>query len=814
MPRRRRRHSRSSAESQDSAEAVALPTVPEAPKWVMVLGTLLPLAATFLGTGNTGWELGFAALGVGLLLLLAPPKHGIPMVFALLLLGFFAVALIPLLPLKWEARPEWWTTLARDYGVQLSSPWSGQPSVTLEALARILVGLSWLMWWLLRAPDYLSQRVLMRVLAAGISLLAIVSLGFRSVGWEPVLWDNPLAPQFGPMANRNVFAGLMSLGLAAALASAYDLHRRHHSGWLFYAAAMIPLLGAVLVNRSRAGIALFVITILLWLMTSSFRQGMMQRLAIAGSIILIVTTSMMIFGRQLLERFVSENESASGIITNDGRLPVFREALAMAESSPWLGWGAGNFEAVFGMMNQMKDTRDRFLHPESDWLWMLTETGYIATGLLAVLLFLLVRWCRLPEALRSDVSHGERRMHTAAAIGTGLAVAHSLVNPVLHCLPFLLCLGVMSSIAILPVNWITSRRLPSAGLFRLAGLICMTAGAVWLMSVTGSSLLFGETASTKQLAMASEFIEQKNAASALAACDKAVSSAPLKWECYFERASIKLETGQHAAKAADDFAIARFLEPSLPLIPYSEGQVWLKFQPSHAISAWGEALRRQPALYRAQFFNTMVAEVHSYPELRPAMRALVVEPQMMVQYMSWATTAEDRVTALRELLARDPDLEQLQPKERKYVFRIWVENDDKELLMKRIQEKTDWMRDGWEFLALHMADAGDPRGAFELAVGILPPPLKGAISSTVPLEELEKQYAAAPGDVRHGLSLYRAQMENGKFREALVTLTQVTKAGNAPKYLDYELAKVHARLGDFVRAWQAIRAYMEKNPAS
>ncbi|MBL9116046.1 MAG: O-antigen ligase family protein [Verrucomicrobiaceae bacterium] len=812
MHRSRKRRSHHGSGHEAEPEVQSLPQVPDAPRWVMILGTVLALLPAFVGTGNTGWEQGITALAAGLLLVLAPPRHGISLTLTLLFAGVFLLACLPLLPLPWGGRPEWWSALEKDFGLSLGRAWTAQPWVTLESISRFFVSVAWLMWWLCRAPDYASQRLIMRVMGGGVALLAVLALTFRMLGWEPALWDNPLAPQFGPLANRNVFAGLVSLGMIASLAAAYDLHRRQNKAWMIYAVAMVPLLGAVLVNRSRAGLIIFVLTVILWLMTSTFRQGMMQRLSIAGSIILVVTTALMIFGRQLMERFVVEQETVSGVIANDGRLPVFREALMMARSSPVLGWGMGNFQPVFALTNEMHDTRDRFLHPESDWLWMLTETGYLAVGLMATIALLLARWCRLPDALKAEVRRGERRMHTAAAIGAGLALAHSLVNPVLHSLPFMLCISVLGGMAIQPVHWLNSLRLPSVMPFRLAGVVCMVCGVLWISAETGSTLVFGDTASVAQLAAAQDALDRKDAAAALAASDKAAIASPLKWDCYFERASTMLESGLPPAEASADFAIARFLEPSLPLIPYSEGEVWLVHQPSLAISAWREAIRRQPALYRAQFFGQMLSLAHAYPELRPALRSLANEPQMLVQYMSWATVQDDRIQALNDLLEQYPNLEQLQPKERRYVFRVWYETGDRVKLMEGLKSQLQWMKDGWELAATYYADNGDAKAAYDLAMEMLPLPLKAVASSDASLQQLETEFAGNPADIRRGLTLFRAQMDNGKYREALATLTKVNTGTSVPKYLDYEFAKVHAKLGDYIRAWQSVRAFLEKNP--
>ena len=756
--------------------------------------------------------MGLLAILTGVLMAVRPPAAKLPLPLAIPFAVFFLLTLLVLLPVAWPFRPEWWSALKNDFGVDLTLAWSPQPWVTLEEWCRYLVCCSWLLWWVCRTPGYADIRIAMRTLAVGTGALAATALVFLFAGWEPAWWDFPDAPQFGPMANRNVFAALMSMGCIASLASAYDMQRRRKGSWIIFALMVLPMFASVIMNRSRAGIVLFLVAIILWFTTISMKHGMVQRMAIAGSMLLAATAVLMIFGKPLLDRFIDEHENIADMIREDGRVTIYSETLRLASMNPALGFGLGNFSDVFRLTNELHDPKDYFRHPESDWLWLVAETGFFATVLLGVAGVMLMLWSLPHKSGNDEARRGERRLHTAASIGAGMALLQSMVNPVLHALPFFLCFAVFVGMAIYPARWRKAKALPTGRLFQCLGAGSVLAGMVWIGSQTGATTWFGITAHRAGVERAFEKQAEGDAAGALSIMEDVVAATPLHWESYFERAAARLAAAQPSQLAAADFAVARYLEPNIHSITNREAEIWLQYEPSMAISAWRETLRRSDDRFKAGYYSTMLTTMRVHPELRGAIRSLAQSPQLMVQYLYSARDDAELKEALGELLLQHPSLEQLTNIERRRVFQLWYDKGDRQALLTQIRQTPVWAQEGWPILAQDAADKGDPRAACDLALKNLKPPVKLAGDSATTLTQLARDFSLQPNDPRRALELFHAQLNLGQTQDALKTLLRVKAMPGAPRYLDYEFARVYAKMGDYSKSWESMRHYMAANP--
>lgn len=774
----------------------------------------IPLLAMAMGTGETGWEQGILAVLMGLLMAAFPPRSGLPLGLTAAITAFLLLASLPMLPLEWPHYPEWREVLKRDFGVNLALAWSPQPLVTFEGWVRLAVCMVWLLWWIAIRPSYAQTRHLMRWCASGLSALAVASLVFRGLGWEPSWWDYALAPQFGPMANRNVFAALMSMGVLCALAAAYDLQRRRHSSWWIMGLTIVPMFAAVVVNRSRAGILLFLVAVVAWFATASLRRSVVQRLAMASSILLAATAAVVLFGRDLMERFTGQAKGVVASLTEDGRAPIFSETLKLAGDNPGLGIGLGNFEDLFGFNQETDEIWERFRHPESDWLWMLAETGFPATGLLVLITLIMAVTGGFTSKAGNDEHRGEKKLRTAALLAGCVSLIHSTVNPVFHALPFFLLMGPVAGMALGDSVKRKVRTLPSTWLFRVAGVLAIIAGSTWLATASGHTIVFGQTAQRVQLEMLETALAEKVLAAAGRAVDRAVEAAPMNWQGYFDRAAAKLMMGDSHSSALSDFAIARYLEPTIFTIPMEEATIWLDYSPELAVSAWRETLRRTASDTRLQagLYQSMLSSLRTHPELLEAIRSLATTPQMLVQYLNNAIDDEDARETLRYMLEQHPSLGLLSSLERRYVFQVWYQRGDQEALISQIQANPSWMRDGWPFLARHLAAKGDSAAAYELALKYLTPPARLISGSGRQLSELERDASLSPNDPRPALALYAAQMDQGLYDLAFKTLQRVQAMPSAPRYLDYELARLHSARSEPDLAWKAIENYMRLNP--
>lgn len=816
--RRRRRRSRKPTEEQAELQETQASEAESRPGWLLPAAGLFPLVMLFLGTGESGWEQGLAALLLGLILLIHPPRRGVPLAVLLPVGGFLLLALLPLLPLNWPGRPDWWVALTAELGVDLGRSWSPQPWVTLEAWTRTALCLAWMTWWITLRPHREEVRSMMRLMAGGIALAACAALLFRILGWEPKSWNLAVAEQFGPLANRNVFAALMSVGAVAALAAAYDLQRKRSAAWIPFALLMVPMFAVVVLSTSRAGIAVMLLAVVLWFALASLKRGAMQRMAVGISLVLAATSALVIFGRPLLNRFIKDSDSLTEMVKEDGRAPLFLDTLRLAREHTGLGAGLGNFEDVYAMTRQVPELYERFRHPESDWLWLLFETGLPATALLLLLTGLLtIRSLPRAGSAGRELHRGEGPLRSAALVAGCAALIHSMMNPVLHALPFFLVLAPFAGMGVSPARWSRSRQLSAHLGFRALGAVFLCAAGLWWTAEAGMTTWFGQTAHRRQLQIMEEALSRGETTVALQACDRAVSAAPLNWAGYFDRASTRLAMGNPAAKAVADFAVARFLEPSLFSLPMDEARLLME-RGAHqdAVGAWREALRRTQAedQLHTGIYADILGQVRVHPELREEVRSLATTPAMLVQYLGQASDDSDLRATLQQLLDLNPSLDRLSGHERRRVLSVWYEKGDRAALMQMLESDPLLMPDGWQIQVRHLAENGKPGAAYDLAMKHLKPPVRIAMESSRSLAEVQRDMRLNPNDPRPALSLFHHQLKEKRLDEAAATLAKVQAMPGAPRYLDYEFAKVLYAQGEEAKAWEALQRYIQNNPES
>ena len=445
---------------------------------------------------------------------------------------------------------------------------------------------------------------------------------------------------------------------------------------------------------------------------------------------------------------------------------------------------------------------------------MLMESGVIVTALMAMLAAMLM-WWSLPKRWRDDEERrGERRLHTAAAIACLTVMLQTLVHPPLHVLPVFMALAVVCGLSVRRDRFRHNKGLPGTLIFRAGGLVAILAGGLWISAQLGLSVVFGETAFQVQSTTANEALLARQPVVALQAAEKAVVSGPLSWEGYFDRASARLLAGQPSSAASADFAIARYLQPKLPLVPLAEADVWLQYDPSLAISAWREAMQRDPER-RAWRYSEALAKLPQYPELRAGIRALANTPDLLVQYLGQqAGDAAEVQSTLAMILEQHPSLAPFASVDRRRIFSLWHAYGDKSALLKLLKIDPAFLFDGWIYLAMELAEAGKFEVAYEMALKQVATPPVAMAEVTSSEAQLERDFAFSPNDPRRGLALYAYQLKTGDAAKALATLQRILAMEVAPKYLDYEMARVHAKMGNHPAAWTSMRAYIQKHPGA
>lgn len=248
----------------------------------------------------------------------------------------------------------------------------------------------------------------------------------------------------GTYTNRNHLAGLLEMVLPVTLALLlYSVGRRtpgERQAWrkrvaflaslrghaaVGYGALALLFLLAIVFTRSRAGIALTMLGVLLTIAAFARRLGGANVYGMAGSLVTATVGIGIVIGlAPVLDRF-----TVSGAIEN-ARWPIFSATLTGIGSYLPLGSGPGTYPEVFPAYQPLELGRWLINHAHNDYLEWLFEGGALAAGLLLLALTLfLLQWRRL---LTRGVWSRMRFVQVAAGIGVTLMLLHSFVDFNLH----------------------------------------------------------------------------------------------------------------------------------------------------------------------------------------------------------------------------------------------------------------------------------------------------------------------------------------------------------------------------------------------
>jgi hypothetical protein len=757
---------------------------------------LLPVLACFLGGATEKWEEGLVITVLALYLLVRPPRFSLGTLTNLVFLTLFILAAVAFLPARWFFQPEWRAAFVNDLGIHLPSTLTSQPWITLSYLVSFAAGLSWLYVVSTQDLELREARFQLRLFTSGIALLAAICIAFYLAHTTLPFWHNE--QNFGPFPNRNQTGDLFGLAAITILACGQDDLRKRRKRWIVWTLVLVLIVAAILLNFSRSGIGILVAGSALWLAAFAFRQRSPSRLALGVSFFLLLLTALLLFGGQTFERFHFRDFGSAGIST-DFRWQIFHDTFRLIRNSPWCGIGFGNFESIFAIFRDASLSDQRALHPESDWLWLWTELGWPAVVLTIVGIALLASRV---FPLRVGTNQGYR---LAALIAALLFAIYGIVDVSGHRVGtafaaiFLIGLSQHRPLSLKTSQWMSIS-------FRFVGLVLLAAGLSLVVAACGEKLLSGSVgvSSAKQLSAVAD--TERNFSETIALTTRALRWAPLDWQLYSARAVAEVELKQRT-NAVDDFRRARFLEPIAYEVALAEGNAWLPSRPVLAVTAWREALRRagplRPGVYASMLSDTSLRS----PEVSPFLEAIgLSEHDLALPYLNRVSDAVFN-RALAQLLRNDPNLQSFNETEKLALFSLWSERGDPEEISWAVEQHPDWLRYAWLGMAKYNASKNDFRAAYELTQRFGEPVALPRIAANFSLQDLEKRFHAAPYNYSIGYELYRAQMQNGRVDDALLTARHFSDLPNSPAYFHFLEAQCWAEKQNWERAWNAWRAF-------
>jgi O-antigen ligase len=239
------------------------------------------------------------------------------------------------------------------------------------------------------------------VIASVEAALGLIQYG-SGANWA-FWWDIQANKQMatGTYPNRDHFAALMELALPLAIGlTAYYIHNPHRSyeekekshafnhALIFFTLSILLILAGIF-SRSRAGLLLTIVGIILSSITFSRHAGGKQAAGFNTVLIGVSTGVATSIGLiPVLNRFAQDP-------MEDGRWEIYAAVMQGLKQFFPVGSGPGTFQPVF-LAFQPPELRNFVNHAHNDYLELLFETGIIGIVLMLLILILYVYgWMRL-----------------------------------------------------------------------------------------------------------------------------------------------------------------------------------------------------------------------------------------------------------------------------------------------------------------------------------------------------------------------------------------------------------------------------------
>lgn len=271
-------------------------------------------------------------------------------------------------------------------------------------------------------------RSLLLVLAGNALVLAVFGTFQKLIG-APGLWfglvESPQPRFFSTFIYHNHWGAFTLLNTVICLALLFYFHRRGgyrdlwHSPVLLGAVATLLLAASVPLSSSRSstmlaggllgGALIHALVRVIRRRRAAGRSPLAPVAGIIGTAVLAVAAVGWL-GRHVIAQRAALTSAQLSRLAEEGtltsRLVLYGDTWRMAMERPWFGWGLETYGSVFPIYNSQRPVErwfsaPRYVEAHNDWFQSLAETGFVGTGLLALLFSLILA---SPAWRRSDSS--------------------------------------------------------------------------------------------------------------------------------------------------------------------------------------------------------------------------------------------------------------------------------------------------------------------------------------------------------------------------------------------------------------------------
>ena len=769
----------------------------------------LVLLAPALGGSTAVWSQAIIALGAALVVIWDPPRTWPSKRLILIAGALVLMALACFLPSEWFGSQVWRAKLVVDRNFPLPSTLTPQPWLSLQWTLLLVSGLVWTCY--LTARRWRTNRAtLLTTYGLGILVLAMLGTISHLTGERPSFWHAG-GDTFGFFPNRNQTANLLALGGIVLLGLAFHYHNRRRATSYAWGAAWIVVSTAVVLTCSRGGFLLLLIGSLSWLLWVMVAARRMKKSSVGLAVVLLGLSVFVLVGGETwnrLERMLQADLPQY----LDFRVLVQKDALKLLGDASWHGIGLSNFDPVFAHYRAESFTKARAIHPESDWLWAGIELGWGAPILVlaGIAFWLTQHWPR----------HGQAEFHLRSALVVCVLafLVHGLTDVSGHRMgtvwPVIFLFGLIRQ-----REEARTARLGAPWFFRGLGVVLVVTAFWWLASAH-EVRAWPTSARVKQVReKVVRLLEDGYPDLLIEVASEALRWAPLDDWLYYYRGLARLQTESGLEGAITDFHRARHLVPNNEEICFLQGVAWLEREPSLALAAWNEALKRTRRLRRSMrpegqntrqmaLYRQILELGRAYPEIIDELRPLAGDDRdLLLVFLERATPVEFE-QELHWLLLEDPDLSTLTSPQREKFISQWARSGEDELLEEKLRANPEWIVAGWRAYAQLRARQGMLQEACELAQEHASPPTLPRLITDKPLKKLRRDFLLRTNDFAAGFALYQTQVGRGEIDGALMTLRKLTAQPECPRYFSWLEAQLEMEQASWDNAWQAWQRFL------
>ena len=754
------------------------------------------LLVIFGGSHHVG-ALGLALLLSGTALVIHPPSRGLGKLGDLGVFGLLICLLLAFVPQLYWPTADWRVDAVESLGLNLPPSLSVQPWISFEAWLMALAAFAWFyaaLEWKINLP---GRRWLFFWLSILLSVIAGIVVCGNLLGARYPGAEESGAFSFFPSPQQT--ANFLLMGGIATFAYAMEGVRTRNPLPLVGVPASALCLGGLFLVGSPVVALLYFAGNGLWLL-ASLRLRSWPRPFVIGLPLAIIAFSLILVTSDRAMELISNFATSDQQLNQGDQLKIFQDTTKLVLDAPLSGFGLGSFSVVFPQYREASANYLPILHPQSDFLWLASEGGFLAIGFLALFLTGYAFRCR---GITEGGSANYRLFALSAVI---IFLLHGLVDVPGH-RPGTVYFAILFAALALPSRDSSKIGLPVT-LWRILGVTLIAFGLMWL----GAAAFKFPWHSSVRLAHYKEDIKSHVLASDYNAASSAVNEwlalSPLDWRGYFQRAELILSNTGDQEEASADFTRARFVEPIRGVVSYEEGIVWLPIKPARAISVWRETFLREMEDMNSTF-DRMLEQAVSFEMRKKMARLSEINPHFRARFLS-SLKGEALISEISYELSKDPLLSDFDRAQRSRIVENWIKNGDLRSANAFLSEYEESLDNIWWLRSLSFQEQANFQEAIDLIrKNIDAPKLPKMQKDEVAYALLLREYAVAPNDTEKGIAVIYVYVEQGDYGKALLIIDRLLEGDTPPLYLYYWRGECLYYLQEYAESWGAFGDYLE-----